>query len=127
MGDGHGLGGVGDEVPGDEGVLHAYVAHGDAVAHGDGGELHRRAAGGPDAGLHGLGDFVQVHVAGNNLVIGADDADQRALQLLLGVAQGVKEGPVGGPFDALGDVAAAFFHMLSASYVSGRKPGKSPF
>ena len=79
-------------IPGDQGVLHADVAHGDAVAHGDGGELHRRAAGGADARLDGLGDLVQVHVAGDDLVVGAHHADEGALQLLLGVAQGVEQG-----------------------------------
>ena len=101
VGHGHGLGGVGDEVPGDQGILHAHVAHGDAVAHGDGGG----AAGGADAGLHGLGDLVQVHVAGDDLVIGADHADQGALQLLLGIAQGIEQGAVGGGGDA-------FFHNV---------------
>ena len=111
VGNGHGLGGVGDEVPGDKGVLHAHVAHGDAVAHGDGGELHGRASGGPDASLDGFGNLVQVHVAGDDLIIGADHADERAFQLLLGVAQGVKQRTVGSPFDTLGDVAALFFHV----------------
>ena len=92
---GHGLGGVGDEVPGDQGVFHAYVAHGDAVAHGDGGELDGRAAGGPDAGLDGVGDLIQVHVAGDDLVIGADHADQRPLQLLPGKTQGIEQRAVG--------------------------------
>ena len=107
VGDGHGLGGVGNEIPGDQGVLHADVAHGDAVAHGDGGELHRRAAGGADARLDGLGDLVEVHVAGDDLVVGAHHADEGALQLLLGVAQGVEQGAVGGALHALRHVVAA--------------------
>ena len=107
MGQGHGLGGVSDEIPGDQGILHADVAHSDAVAHGDGGELHRRAPGTPDAGLDRLGNFVQIHVAGDDLIVGADHADEGALQLLLGVAQGVKEGAVGGALHAPGHVVAA--------------------
>ena len=107
VGQGHGLGGVGDEIPGDQGILHADMAHGDAVAHGDGGELHRRAPGAPDAGFDGFGDFVQVHVAGNDLIVGADHADEGALQLLLGIAQGVEEGAVWGALHAAGHVVAA--------------------
>ena len=83
------------------------MAHGDAVTHGDGGELHRGAAGGPDAGLDGLGNLVQVHVAGDDLIVGTDHADERALQFLLGVAQGVEQRAVGGgggPF--FDDIAA---------------------
>ena len=79
------------------------MAHGDAVAHGDGGELHRRSAGGPDAGLDCLGNLVQIHVAGYDFVIGAHHTDQRPLQLLLGIAQGVEQGTVGGGGDSLFD------------------------
>ena len=107
VGDGHGLGGVGDQVTGDQGVLHADVAHGDAVAHGNGGELHRSAAGGADTRLHGLGDLVQIHVAGHDLIVGAHHADEGTLQLLLGVAQSIEQGAVGGAFHALGNIVAA--------------------
>ena len=31
---------------------------------------------GPDTGLYSLGDLVQPHVAGDDLVIGADHADE---------------------------------------------------
>ena len=40
---------IGDHLAADQGRLHALVAHGDAVGHGDGGELARRAAGLGDA------------------------------------------------------------------------------
>ena len=107
VGHSHGLGGVGDQVPGDQGVLHAHMSHGDAVAHGDGGELHRGASGGTDAGLHRLGDLIQVHVAGDDLVVGTDHADERPLQLLLGIAQGIEQGAVGGGGGPLfNDIAA---------------------
>src|SRR3546814_19257912 len=39
------LDGVGDEVAADQRRLHALVAHGDAVGHGDGAELSRGAGG----------------------------------------------------------------------------------
>ena len=96
MGHDHGLGGVGDQVPGDQGVLHAHMTHGDAVAHGDGGEHNGGAPGGPDPGLHRLGDLIQVHVAGHDLVIGADHAHQGAGELLVRIAQGVQQRTVGG-------------------------------
>ncbi len=92
----HGLSGVGDQVPGDQGIFHPHMTHGDAVAHGDGGELHGGAAGRPDASLNGLGDLIQVHVAGDDLIIRADHADEGALQLLPGVAQGIEQRAVGG-------------------------------
>ena len=107
VGQGHGLGGVGDQLPGDQGVFHAHVAHGDAVADGNGGEFDGGASGQADAGLHRLANFIQVHVPRYDLVLGADYADEGALQLLLGVAQGVEEGAVGGALSALGHIVAS--------------------
>ena len=112
VGHGHGLGGVGDQVAGDQGIFHAHMAHGDAVAYGDGGELHGGAAGGADAGFDGFGDLVQIHVAGNDFVIGADHADQRALQLFLGVSQSVEQGAVWGGRNAFFDYVTAHDECL---------------
>ena len=89
MGKRHGLGGVGDEVARDERVLHADMTHGDAVAHGDGGEDDGGAAGHGDAHLDGVDDLVEIHVAGNDLVVRAHDAHERAGDLLVGEAQRV--------------------------------------
>ncbi len=112
-----------DQVTGDQGVFHAHMAHGDAVAHGDGGELDGGAAGGADAGLDGLGDLVQVHVAGDDLVVGADHADQGALQLLLGVAQGIEQAAVRCPFGAFFDVIAVHFFspFIQKAFPAGGK------
>ena len=41
-------------------------------------------------GLDGIGDLIQIHVAGHDLTVSADHADQRALQLLRGIAQRIK-------------------------------------
>ena len=83
------------------------MTHGDAVAHSDGGELHRGASGGPDAGLNSLGDLVQVHVPGDDFVIGANHTDEWALQLLPGVTQGIEQRAVGGG-------GSPFFHNVRA-------------
>ena len=95
MGHDHGLGGIGDQVPGDQGVFHAHVAHGDAVAHGDGREFDGRAAGGADPGFHRLHDLVDIHVPGHDLVEGADHAHQGTFQLFFGKAQSVEQAAVG--------------------------------
>ena len=47
---------VGDDLAADERGAHALGAHGDAVGHRDGVELHRRAAGRADAILDVLGE-----------------------------------------------------------------------
>ena len=100
----HGLGGVGNQVTGDQRVFHALVAHGDAVADGDGGEHDGGAASHGNAQLHGIHDFVQVHVTGNNLVVGADHGNQGPLLFFLCQAQGVIQAAVGGVLGAVHDL-----------------------
>ena len=38
-----------------------------------------------NTGLYGIGDLVQIHMAGHDLAVGAHHAAQRALQLFLGI------------------------------------------
>ena len=88
----NGLDRIGDELAARERVLHARVAHGDAVADTDGGELKGRAACCCDAELRSLGDFAQVDVARDDLVEGIADADQRLLEVLRTVAICMEQG-----------------------------------
>ncbi len=81
--------------------MHAVVVHGDAVAHADGRDLEGDAAGEVDACLHGLGDLVEVVVAGDDVVAGVEDRDERAVHLFVGEAVGLKEAPVRGAGQAL--------------------------
>ena len=92
----HTLCGIRDEVACDQGVFHTDMTHGDTVADSDRGEHDGHAACHGNAELDCLGDLVQVHVAGNDLVVGTDDTDHRALSLLFGVAEGVKQASVRG-------------------------------
>ena len=73
---------VGDHLARRQRRLHALVAHGDAVGHGDGAELARRAAGRRDALLDRLGLAHQRDVAGRGLVPAGRDADERLVDLL---------------------------------------------
>ena len=107
VGHSHSLGGVGNEIPGDQGVFHALMAHSQAVAHRDSRKHNGGAAGHGNAGFHSLHDFIQVHVAGNNVILGADHADQRTLQFLFGKSQGVEQGAVGGALHAFGHCIAS--------------------
>ena len=104
MGHDHGFRGIGDQIPGHQGVFHTNMTHGDAVANSDGREHNRRASGGTDACLDGFGNFVNVHVAGNNLVIRADDAHQGPLNLFLRQAQCKEKAAVRGAFHAVFDL-----------------------
>ena len=94
VGERHGLGGIGDEVARDKRILHANVPHGDAVAHGDGGEQHGGASGCAHAGLDRFGDLVEIHVPGDNFVEGGHNADQRAANFLFRIAERVKQAAV---------------------------------
>ena len=103
VGNGHGLGGVGNQVTGDKGVFHADVPHGNAVTHGDGREDHRGPAGCRDACLDRIGDLVQIHVARDDLIPGAHHADNRAADLLVGETESIKQAAVRGAFNAFFD------------------------
>ena len=62
------------------------MIHRDTVADADNGKFYRQAAGGVDAGLDGLRYCAQMHMAGNDGVIGVRHADPRTLYLPVGVA-----------------------------------------
>ena len=66
--------------------FHSLMVHRDAVADANNGEFYRQAAGGVDAGLDRLRYRAQMHVAGNDGVIGVRHADPRTLYLPVGVA-----------------------------------------
>ena len=86
---------VGDRLARRQRRAHAVMAHGDAVGHGDGAELARRAAGGGNALLGGLRLAHQRDVAGRGLVPAGGDADERLVDLGRRQAHGVVEGPMG--------------------------------
>ena len=98
VGDGHRLDAVGDQLAAGEAVLHADVAHRDAVADPDRGDEDGGAPGHPHPGLDRLGQLVEMDMAGHDLAVGADHPDQRAVEFFLGKAAGVKEAAVGGVY-----------------------------
>ncbi len=54
-----------------------------------------RAACHLNAGLDGIGDLVQIHVAGDDLTVGTHHTDEGAVQLFRGVAQCIEQASVG--------------------------------
>ena len=108
----HGLHAVADELAGSEAVLHAHMAHGDAVADADGRDEDGGAACHLDACLDGVGDLIQIHVAGDDLTVGTHHTDEGAVQLFRGVAQGVKQASVGRALRAFGHVVTSHFILL---------------
>ena len=118
----HGLHAVADQLTGGQGVLHAHMAHGDAIAHADGRDQDGGAARHLHTGLHGIGDLIQIHVAGHDLAVSADHADQRALQLFGGVTQCIKQTAVRRTLRAFGHVVTS--HNIS-SFLTIKTPSRS--
>ena len=83
----YGFNGVTDQFTAGQGIFHAHMTHSDAVADTDGRNQNGGAACHAHAVLDGLGQLVQVHVAGHNLAVGGNHTNQRAVQFLRRVAQ----------------------------------------
>src|SRR5206468_7400002 len=77
-----------DQLARDERRLHALGAHRDAVTHGDGVHLDRRAARLADALLDPPRELPLIDVAGHDLDPRVRDADERAFEVLVAVADG---------------------------------------
>ena len=107
---------IGDDLARDQRGFHALVAHGDAVGHGDGGELARRAAGGLDAQLHRLGLAAKRDVAGRGLVPAVATPTSGWWISSLGQAHGVEIGAVRRPLRADRDVAAGQLRLVVPTF-----------
>lgn len=101
-----GLDAVGDEVARLQAVAHAARAHGDGVAHPDGVEAEAHHAGLGHAGLDGLGETEEVHVAGVALVPDGGDADLGLGEVIIGKADAEEDGLGGALGLGLGDAGA---------------------
>ena len=122
VGDGHRLDRVGDELAAGQRVVHAQMVHGDAVADAHHAELQGHAAGAAHAGLDGVDDAAQVHVAGHHFAEGVGDADERPLHLGVADAQRAQQRAVRGARHAAFDLVASHdHHALSAGTGCGRR------
>ena len=100
VGLGHGFDAVGDDLPAGQGILHAGVPHGNAVADADGVELKRDAAGLTDGLLNEVRHLVQVHVAWDDFIEGIADADEGLVEVAgLDEAGGPQEATVWRAFE----------------------------
>ena len=102
------LDGIGDDLAGDKGVLHALGAHGDAIGYGDRVEDDGFAAGGIGAGRGFAGEAVDVHVARGDHAPGGGDADLGFFEIGAGEADGVQHGAAGGALGAIDDEGGVF-------------------
>ena len=106
MGLEHRLDAVGDDLAAGQRILHARVAHGDAVVDADRVEDERHAARLADALLDVLADLVQVDVAGNDVRVAVANGDERLAEIAVGHAGGPEQAAMGGSgvaqFDSVG-------------------------
>ena len=127
VGHGHALDGVGNQFTAGQRIHHSLVRHGDAVADGDGGELHRDAAGHQDALLGRIRDAAQMEVSGDDLVEGVDDTDQGlAADVLLEMAGGIEQAAGIGVFDTGEDLFRIQRHCIESfllEWFDDRKAG----
>ena len=73
----HGFRTVTDEFARNQGILHADVAHSQTVADGNGGKDDRNTAAESNALFDSVDDLVEIHVPWHDVVLRADNADQR--------------------------------------------------
>ena len=104
------LDGIGDHFAAHQRSLHSLGPHGDAIADGDGVELHRRAAGRADAFLHLYGQIAQIVIAGHGLDPCVGDPDNGLGEVLIGKADALQHGARRGTVSPLGDGVALQFH-----------------
>ena len=110
MGPGHHFHRIHYQLPGRQGVLHAYMVHGDSVADPDGGELDGQPPRGVDTRLDRVHDPAQMDMAGYYLVIRVSHPYPGPLYLPIGIARRLHQGTVRG---ALG----TFFRLIASHYM----------
>ena len=88
-------------------IKHTFMIHGYTIAHAYCWELNGCAACHAYTCLHGLCDIVEMHMAGNDLIVCVYDADNRAIQLLVGKTERVKQ-------RAVRYALHTFFHQIAS-------------
>ena len=102
----HRLDGVGDDLAAHQRRPHPLVAHRDAVGHRDGHELEREPAGVAHADLRALGQPVERHVAGRDLVPRRRHPHLRLVPVVVGHPDRPQHRPRSRPVGPVGDVPA---------------------
>ena len=111
MGHGHDLHRIGNDLAAGQGILHALVVHGQAIADPDGPEGDGGASGDADPGFHRFQNLVKMDMTGDDLVVGVRNADQGPADLLVGIAHGLEQGTMRRPLHPFAYcITAHLFH-----------------
>ncbi len=110
----HGLDGIGNDLAGNQGILHPLGAVGDAVGDGDGVENQAF----PTRTIGAVGRFsgqaVDVHIAGGQVAPGRGDTDLGFAEILVGKPGGAQHGATGGFTDPVHHGAGVSAAMVLA-------------
>ncbi len=110
-----GLDGIRDELAARERILHARVAHRDAIADADGREFDRRAARRGHAELRRLGDIPEADVSRDDFIERIADADQGLSEIFLAIAIRMEQRTMRAPRRAfLDDIASHRTTLLTS-------------
>ena len=88
VGQRHTFRGIRNQISCYQRIFHSHMAHGNSVEH------HGNAARLGNAKLYRLHNLVKIHMSGNNLIVGADNAHHGLLHLLPGKSKGVEQASV---------------------------------
>ena len=122
----NGFNGVGDDFPRDQRIAHARCAHGNAVGDGNGVEQHRFGTGFVRAHGGGVGQLVDVHVAGGHHAPGGRNTNLWFAEVFRLKASGIEHCPAWGLLDAVDDngaVGAFVSHHVSFDSVRAQVAG----
>ena len=103
----HGFDGISDDLAAHQRRLHAFGAHADAVADGDGAELERRPTAIADPFLDCRGPFVQMDIARRNVTGQIGHRHKGLCQVVVRQAHSPQVRAGRRPLRPVGDVAAA--------------------
>ena len=115
MGNSHTFCGICDQISCYKRVFHSNVSHGNTIAYSNCREHNRRTAGHSYTKLYSLCDFIQIHMSGNNFIVGTNNTDQRAFTLFLCITKCVKQTSVRSLLCA-GFYGITSHNVLSPSY-----------
>ena len=87
----HTLRRIGNKVTGNKAVLHTCVTHSDTVANSDSREYDRSTAAHSYTQLNGFNQLVDVHVSGNDLIVGRNDTNEWTLHFLFSHAKCIEK------------------------------------
>ena len=90
----HSLCRICDQITGHQRIFHTGMSHSDTITYGDSREHDRCSSCHCNSHLYCLHDLVQVHMSRYDLIVRADNSDQRSVHLFFCQSQCIEQRPV---------------------------------